>query len=100
MFATRTKSMLVAGGLALSSAGFGVFAGVASAAPDLNANQEDCWGEVPFALPVAWEVGDPEDAGCVHLRDTGEMSMADVAEAGSNPGHSPAFTASPQTVVP
>jgi hypothetical protein len=98
VFATSTKSMLVADGLALSLAGFGVFAGVASAAPDLNVNQEYCWGGV--AYPTAWEVGDPESAGCEHLRDTSDTSMADIAEAGSSPGHSPEFTASPQTVVP
>ena len=96
--ATRTKILLVASGLALSLAGFGEFAGAASAAPDMNVNQENCWGEV--VLPVAWEVGDPESAGCEHLRDTSDTSMADIAAAGSNPGHSPEFTVTPQTTVP
>ena len=98
MFATKMESTLVAGGLALSLAGFGVFAGVASAAPDLNVNQENCWGGVVY--PTAWEVGDPESAGCEHLRDTSDTSMADIAAAGSNPGHSPEFTVTPQTTVP
>lgn len=102
--------MLVAGDLALSLAGFGMFAGVASADPDL-VNQDTCWREIPLPSSTAWEVGNPEDAGCVPLSDTSDTSMADIDEigtwgmtdiagAGSYPGHNVAFTWSPQTVVP
>jgi hypothetical protein len=58
---------------AISLAGFGGSAVVATAAPDtgtyddyLNLAQEACWGSV--SLPVAWQVGDPESAGCAHSR--------------------------------
>lgn len=68
------KKFVAASGIAVCLAGFGGFAGVAAyAAPDpgtyddqLDLRQETCWGSV--SLPVAWEVGDPESAGCVHSR--------------------------------
>ena len=46
---------------------------VALGAPDtgtyddqMDLAQETCWGSV--SLPVVWEVGDPESAGCAHAR--------------------------------
>ena len=69
------KKLLTTSVCAVGLAGFGGFAGgaVALAAPDsgtyddqMNLAQETCWGAV--SLPVAWEVGDPESAGCVHSR--------------------------------
>ncbi|WP_123024659.1 hypothetical protein [Mycolicibacterium stellerae] len=71
---TLTK-VLAASALSICLAGFGAFAGgtAALAAPDsgtyddqTDLAQETCWGSV--SLPVAWEVGDPESAGCVHSR--------------------------------
>jgi hypothetical protein len=103
--------MLVAGGLALSLAGFGLFAGVASA-------DEGCyWGGIPgpgstSTLWPEWgQVVDPSEGACTAALDGSETSMtdiagvgsygaADIAGAGSYPGHNAAFTASPQTVVP
>lgn len=70
-----TKRIVAASGIAICLAGFGGFASVAvaHAAPDsgtyddqMDLEQEVCWGSV--SLPVAWEVGDPESAGCVHSR--------------------------------
>ena len=67
------KAVLVTTAFAITLAGFGGSAGVATAAPDtgtyddyLDLAQEACWGSV--SLPVAWEVGDPESAGCAHSR--------------------------------
>jgi hypothetical protein len=106
MFATRMQSVLVAGGLALSLAGFGSFAGVAAADP------ETCWGGIgPGSDHQPFAVGGAADEGCVLEHDTSDMSMTDIdevgtwgmvdiAEAGSNPGHNAAFTAKPQTIVP
>ena len=73
MFAIKT--FIAACGLAVCLYGFGGIAGgpVAFAAPDtgtyddqMDLAQEACWGSV--SLPVAWEVGDPESAGCAHSR--------------------------------
>ncbi len=98
--------MLVAGGLALSFAGLVSFAGVAAADP------ETCWGGIgPGSDHQPFSVGDAAEAGCEDMHDTSDTSMADIDEvgtwgmvdiaaAGSNPGHSPTFTAQPQTVVP
>jgi hypothetical protein len=70
---TAIKAVLATTALTITLAGFGGAAGVASAAPDtgtyddyLDLAQEACWGSV--SLPVAWEVGDPESAGCAHSR--------------------------------
>ncbi len=100
MFATRTKRTLVAGGLALSLAGFGAFAGVASA-------DEGCyWDGIPgpgstSTLWPEWgQVVDPSEAACTAALDASDTSMTDIPAAGSYPGHSPAFAASPQTTVP
>lgn len=67
------KTFVAACGLAICLAGFGGIAGVAAAAPDsgtyddqMDLAMETCWGSV--TLPVAWEVGDPESAGCAHSR--------------------------------
>jgi hypothetical protein len=69
------KNLVAAYAFAVCLAGFGGFAGgtVALAAPDtgtyddqMDLAQETCWGSV--SMPVAWEVGDPESAGCVHSR--------------------------------
>ena len=67
------KAVLATTVFAITLAGFGGSAGVATAAPDtgtfddyLDLAQEACWGSV--SLPVAWEVGDPESAGCAHSR--------------------------------
>lgn len=102
----RMKSLVVAGGVAVSLAGMGSLAGVASADP------ETCWGGIgsgsdhqPFAVSGA------ADSGCVLMHDASDMSMTDVDEvgtwgmadigaAGSYPGHAPAFSATPQTKVP
>jgi hypothetical protein len=79
--ASTTKKFLAAGGLAFSLAGFGLFAGLgtAAAAPDtgtyddqMDLAQEGCWGGVSSA-PVAFEVGDPESAGCEHSRMAGSF---------------------------
>ena len=79
--ASTTKKFLAAGGLAFSLAGFGLFAGLgtAAAAPDtgtyddqMDLEQEGCWGGAP-SLPVAFEVGDPEPAGCEHSRMAGSF---------------------------
>ena len=70
-----TKKLLTVSVFAICLAGFGGFAAgtVALAAPDsgtyddqMDLAQETCLGSV--SLPVAWEVGDPESAGCVHSR--------------------------------
>jgi hypothetical protein len=69
------KKFVAACVFAVCLAGVGGFTGntVADAAPDsgtyddqMDLAQEACWGSV--SLPVAWEVGDPESAGCVHSR--------------------------------
>jgi hypothetical protein len=69
------KKLLAASAFAICLAGFGGFVGgtVALAAPDtgtyddqMDLAQEACWGSV--SRPVAWEVGDPESAGCAHAR--------------------------------
>ncbi len=98
--------MLVAGGLALSLAGLGSFAGVAAADP------ETCWGGIGSGSDhQPFSVGGAADQGCVLEHDASDMSMtdidevgswgmADISAAGSNPGHSPAFTWTPQTQVP
>ena len=100
MFAAKMESTLVAGGLALSLAGFGVFAGVASA-------DEGCyWDGIPgpgstSSLWPEWgQVVDPSEGACTAALDGSDTSMADIAEAGAYPGHNVAFTATPQTVVP
>lgn len=69
------STVFAATAIAFSLNVFGGFAGVAAhAAPDtgtyddqMNLLQEACWGSVSY--PVAWEVGDPESAGCAHSRD-------------------------------
>jgi hypothetical protein len=72
------KVIFAASGLAVCMAGFGGFAGVAPAyaAPDtgtyddqLNLEMESCWGSVPLPGARAWEVGNPESAGCAHKRN-------------------------------
>lgn len=69
------KHVLAAAAFAVCLAGFGGYAGVAvaHAAPDTGTYddqtdlaQEVCWGSI--SLPVAWQVGDPESAGCTHSR--------------------------------
>jgi hypothetical protein len=70
----QAKSFIAASGLAICLAGFGAFADAAAhAAPDTGTyddqtdlRQEFCWGSVSES--VAWEVGDPESAGCSHSR--------------------------------
>jgi hypothetical protein len=111
VFATKTKSTLLAGGLALNLAGFGVFAGVASA-------DEGCyWDGIPSpgSTSTLWpewgQVVDPSESACTAALDASDTSMTDIAEvgtwgmtdiagAGSYPGHNAAFTATPQTKVP
>jgi hypothetical protein len=70
-----TKKLLTASVFSICLAGFAGFASgaVALAAPDsgtyddqMDLAQETCWGSV--SLPVAWQVGDPESAGCAHSR--------------------------------
>ncbi len=80
--ASTTKKFLAAGSLAFGVAGFGLFAGVGTAAataPDTGTYddmtelaQEGCWGGVS-SPPVAWEVGDPDSAGCEHSRMAGSF---------------------------
>jgi hypothetical protein len=69
------KSFIAACGIAVCLFGFGGIAGVAAAGPVADTGtyddlmdlaQETCWGSV--SRPVAWEVGDPESAGCAHSR--------------------------------
>ncbi len=69
------KKLLAASTFAICLANFAVIAGgpVALGAPDsgtyddqMDLAQEACWGSV--SSPVAWEVGDPESAGCAHSR--------------------------------
>src|SRR4051812_6723467 len=110
MFATRTKSLLVAGDLALTLTGLGLFAGVASADP------ESCSGGIPGpgSTSILWpgwgQVVNPSEAECSVALDGSDTSMADIASvgsygaddisaAGSYPGHNAAFTATPQTKV-
>lgn len=99
------KKLVVAGGAALSLAGLGAFAGVASADP------ETCWGGIgPGSDHPAWSVNGAANAGCVALQDASDTSMTDIATvgtwgmddigaAGSYPGHAPGFAATPQTVA-
>jgi hypothetical protein len=87
--ASTTKKFVAAGGLVFGLAGFGLFAGVGTAAAtapdtgtydeqienrdnglDSNLAEDACWGGVA-SVPVAFEVGDPESAGCEHSRMTG-----------------------------
>jgi hypothetical protein len=89
--ASTTKKFIAAGGLAFSLVGFGLFAGVGTAVADgtspdtgsydeqienrdsgldSNLTEDACWGGVA-SVPVAFEVGDPESAGCEHSRMTG-----------------------------
>jgi hypothetical protein len=75
--ASTTKKFVAAGGLVFGLAGFGLFAGVGTAAataPDTGTyddmtdlTEEGCWGAVA-SPPVAFEVGDPESAGCEYSR--------------------------------
>jgi len=67
------KTLIALAGFAVCLTGFGGIAGVAAASPDtgtyddqMDLTMEACWGSV--SLPVAWEVGDPDSAGCVHSR--------------------------------
>ena len=78
--ASTMKKFLAVGGLVFGLAGLGLFAGVGTAAataPDTGTYddmtdlaEEGCWGGVS-SLPVAFEVGDPESAGCEHSRMAG-----------------------------
>jgi len=79
--ATTTKKFAAVGALALGMAGFGLFADISTAAADpivdtgsydelTDLEQEGCWGEVA-SPPAAFEVGDPESAGCEHSRMAG-----------------------------
>jgi hypothetical protein len=82
--ASTTKKFLAAAGLALGLTGFGLFADISIAAahataPDTGTYddmtdlaEEGCWGGVS-SPPVAWEVGDPESAGCEHSRMSGSF---------------------------
>lgn len=69
------KRTIAVTAFAVCLAGLGGYApvAIASAAPDsgtyddqMDLRQETCWGSI--SLPVAWEVGDPESAGCAHIR--------------------------------
>jgi hypothetical protein len=91
--ASTTKKLFAAGGLAFGLAGFGIFAGVSTAVADgtspdtgsydelienrdsgLDSNlaEDACWGGVA-SVPAAFEVGDPESAGCGHSRMAGSF---------------------------
>ena len=70
------KKIVAASGFAIGLASLGGFAGVAAADPvpdtgtyddQMDLEQEDCWGG-GIAVPVAWEIGDPESVGCEHSR--------------------------------
>lgn len=86
---STTKKFLAASGLAFSLVGIGLFAGVGTAVADgtlpdtgsydeqienrdsgldTNLAEDACWGGVA-SVPAAFEVGDPESAGCEHARD-------------------------------
>jgi hypothetical protein len=84
--ARSTKKFAAAGIVVLCLGGLNVFAGVSTASADpvkyegtyddqTNLNQEGCWGAVS-SPPVAFEVGDPESAGCEHSRATGSYGSA------------------------
>jgi hypothetical protein len=103
--------MLVAGGLALSLAGLGSFAGVAAADPETCSGGIPGPGSTSTLWPEWGQVVDPSEGACEDALDGSDMSMTDIAEvgtwgmvdiaeAGSNPGHNAAFTAKPQTKVP
>jgi hypothetical protein len=126
-FVHKAKNYLIAAGVGIGLAGFGVVAGVASA------DTEVCSGAVPSAtahMPAyptdggaagAGRVPGAQDAECLTLQDVSDTSMADMSEigtwgrpdiaeigtwgsvdirgAGSYPGNSPAFTAKPQSVT-
>jgi hypothetical protein len=111
VIATRTMNMLVAGGLALSLTGFGVFAGVASADESCNWDGIPGPGSTSTLWPEWGQVVDPSEGACTAALDASDTSMTDIAEvgswgmtdiggAGSYPGHNAAFTATPQTKVP
>lgn len=111
MFATRTKNMLVAGGLALSLAGFGAFAGVASADEGCILDGIPSPGSTSTLWPEWGQVVNPSEGACTAALDGSDTSMTDIDEvgtwgvtdiagAGSYPGHNAAFTATPQTKVP
>ena len=70
------KRIVAASGFAIGLASLGGYAGVAAADPvpdtgtydeQTDLAQEDCWGG-GISVPVAWEVGDPESAGCDQSR--------------------------------
>ena len=72
----NVKQIVAASGVAIGLIGLGGFAGVAAADPvpdtgtydeQMNVEQENCWGGVS-SPPVAFEVGDPESAGCEYSR--------------------------------
>ena len=104
-FSTCGK-ILAASTFAGSLLGFGAFAGVAAADP------ETCWGGVPGLgahMPAYPEhrVPGAQDADCATWHDVSDTSMNDIGQvgtwgmddiagAGSYPGHSPAFTWTPQ----
>jgi len=106
MSTRRMKKLVVTGGVALSLAGLGPLAGVASGEP------ETCWGGIgPGSDHQPFAVSGAADAGCVLVHDASDTSMTDIDElgtwdmldigaAGSYPGHAPAFRAVPQTMVP
>lgn len=100
MIATRTRNILVAGGLALSLTGFGVSAGVASADEACNWDGIPGPGSTSTLWPEWEQVVDPSESECSAALDASDTSMTDVSGAGSFPGHSAAFTATPQTKVP
>ncbi|MDT5096403.1 MAG: hypothetical protein QOC76_140 [Mycobacterium sp.] len=103
--------MLVAGGLALSLAGFGAFAGVASADEGCILDGIPSPGSTSTLWPEWGQVVNPSEGACTAALDGSDTSMTDIDEvgtwgvtdiagAGSYPGHNAAFTATPQTKVP
>ena len=70
------KKIVAAGGFAVGLASLGGYTGIAAADPvpdtgtyddQMDLAQEACWGG-GISVPVAWEVGDPESAGCDQSR--------------------------------
>jgi hypothetical protein len=81
------STLLVAGGLAVSSLGL---AGVAVAAPT-------CSGSVPTpSSHTPFKNGPASSANCEDADDTGKSSMVKIASAGSYSGGNSTLTAAPQ----
>lgn len=81
------STLLVAGGLVVSSLGF---AGVAAAAPT-------CSGSVPTpSSHTPFKNGPASSANCEDADDTGKTSMVKIAGAGSYTEGSATLTATPQ----